>query len=312
MNETEIYPMNTPKAHPRVPRAAALHDLSCFGRCALTVIDPVLSAMGIQCVPLPTALLSTHTGGFSDMYFLGLDDALRGISEHFERLGLKFDAVYTGFLGSAHQAELVDNFIDRFGGDNGCGGAPLVLVDPVMGDDGELYSACTPELISAMRRLCLRADVITPNVTEACLLADMPYSEAVPLSEHDPEGLGKFLAARLLGMSQGRLRRVVITGIHCGGSEIATATYDTEAGSKAFSFFRQPRVERDFPGTGDIFASVLLGGLMAGHTAAQAAEEASRFAADCAAYTLASDTDEPTRNGVMVEPLLGKLSNSFC
>lgn len=310
MNETEI---NDRSARKRVPRAAALHDLSCFGRCALTVIDPVLSAMGMQCVPLPTALLSTHTGGFSGMYFLGLDDALRGISEHFERLGLKFDAVYTGFLGSAHQAELVEDFIDRFGGDDGCGGAPLVLVDPVMGDDGELYSACTPELVSAMRRLCLCADVITPNVTEACLLADIPYDRAVSMSERDPDGFGRRLAARLLEMSTGRLRRVVITGIHCdGGREIATAAYDAEGGGGAFSFFRQQRVGRDFPGTGDIFASVLLGGLMAGRTTAQAAEEASRFAADCAAYTLASGTDEPTRNGVMVEPLLGKLTHSFC
>ena len=123
----------------RVPRAAALHDLSCFGRCALTVIDPVLSAMGIQCVPVPTALLSTHTGGFSDMYFCALDDAIRGIADHFEKLGLRFDAVYTGFLGSAEQAGVIGEFIDRFGSDDGRGGTPLVLVDPVLGDDGELY-----------------------------------------------------------------------------------------------------------------------------------------------------------------------------
>ena len=121
-----------------IPRAAALHDLSCFGRCALTVIDPVLSALGVQCVPVPTALLSTHTGGFRDMYFCELDSAIPRIADHFEATGIRFDAVYTGFLGSARQAEIIEDFIRRFGQDDGNGGTPTVLVDPVLGDDGEL------------------------------------------------------------------------------------------------------------------------------------------------------------------------------
>ncbi|CDE05691.1 phosphomethylpyrimidine kinase type-1 [Anaerotruncus sp. CAG:390] len=293
----------------RVPRAAALHDLSCFGRCALTVIDPVLSAMGIQCVPVPTALLSTHTGGFSDMYFCALDDAIRGIADHFEKLGLRFDAVYTGFLGSAEQAGVIGEFIDRFGSDDGRGGTPLVLVDPVLGDDGELYHTITPALTDAMRRLCIRADVITPNITEACLLSGMSYGDALAMSDSDPERLGRLLTSDLICLG-GRLRRAVVTGIRCdGGKSIATASYDAADGS--FALHKQERVGRDYPGTGDIFASVLLGRLLCGSPLADAAASASSFAARCAAATLARGSGEPARNGVALEPLLGSLSGGI-
>ena len=133
---------------------AAIHDLSCFGRCALTVVIPALSAMGIQVIPIPTALLSTHTGGFTDMYFEDLTDAMKPIARHFEELGLKFDAIYTGFLGSAKQIDIVSNFIRRFSDEN-----TVVLVDPVMGDDGELYSTYTDEMRDRMYELCELADI---------------------------------------------------------------------------------------------------------------------------------------------------------
>mgnify|MGYP004666238975 CR=1 FL=1 len=136
-----------------IPRAAALHDLSCFGRCALTVIIPTLSAMGVQCVPVPTALLSTHTGGFSGMYFRETDEEIPRIADHFDEIGLRFDAVYTGFLGSERQADIIADFIRRFGESDGKGGTPTVLVDPVLGDDGELYHTCTPALTAAMTKI---------------------------------------------------------------------------------------------------------------------------------------------------------------
>ena len=143
-------------------RICAIHDLSCFGRCALTVIMPNLSAMGNQVIPLPTALLSTHTGGFTDMHFIDLDDSMNKISEHFKSLSLSFDSIYSGFLGSEEQIDTVLNFIDNFAKKD-----TLVLVDPVMGDDGELYSTYTHELMLGMRRLCKKADVITPNLRES-------------------------------------------------------------------------------------------------------------------------------------------------
>ena len=126
-------------------RVAAIHDISCFGRCALTVILPTLSAMGLQAIPLPTCLLSTHTGGFTELYFKDLTPSMEKITDHFDRLDLKLDAIYTGFLGNDGQIERVKAFIDRFATDK-----TLVAVDPVMGDDGELYSTYTPELMRGM------------------------------------------------------------------------------------------------------------------------------------------------------------------
>jgi len=161
----------------KLPRVAALHDLSCFGRCALTVIIPALSAAGVQTIPVPTALLSTHTGGFTDMYFRDLDDSIEAIGKHFSRLDLKLDAIYTGFLGSEKQVKTVEDFIDCTAGED-----TVIFVDPVMGDDGKLYSACYPELIAEMRRLCARADIITPNLTEACLMTDTAYPDLSSLS----------------------------------------------------------------------------------------------------------------------------------
>ena len=282
-----------------IPRAAALHDLSCFGRCALTVIIPTLSAMGVQCVPVPTALLSTHTGGFSGMYFRETDEEIPRIADHFDEIGLRFDAVYTGFLGSERQADIIADFIRRFGASDGNGGTPTVLVDPVLGDDGELYHTCTPALTAAMTRLCAAADVITPNITEACLMCDIDPAAAFAEAEGDPAGVAHRLSDRLFELAGGRRLR-------CRGG-IATVTRDLSCGDDG-SVFIQPRVGRDYPGTGDIFASVLLGGLLSGATAAQAAEDASRFAALCAEKTASLCPDEPVRDGVALEPLLGVLA----
>ena len=152
------------------PKVAAIHDLSCFGRCALTVIIPTLSALGSQTVPIPTALLSTHTGGFENMFFADLSREMDEISNHFSSLGMEFDAVYSGFLGSEAQIGRVSSFIDKFAKK----GAPI-LVDPVMGDDGVLYSTYTKELGMGMRQLVQKADIITPNYTEACFLTETEY-----------------------------------------------------------------------------------------------------------------------------------------
>lgn len=152
----------------RLPRVAALHDLSCFGRCALTVVLPTLSAMGVQTVPLPTALLSTHTGGFVSPYFADLTPEMEKISAHWQTIDLTFDAIYTGFLGSAEQIDVVEQFLTRFRRE------ALVLIDPVMGDNGVLYSTYTPEMAGRMQELCAHADLITPNLTEACFCADCP------------------------------------------------------------------------------------------------------------------------------------------
>lgn len=292
----------------KIPRAAALHDLSCFGRCALTVIDPVLSALGVQCVPIPTALLSTHTGGFRNMYFCELDHAIPRIADHLEAEGVRFDAVYTGFLGSARQAEVIKDFITRFGTDDGTGGTPTVLVDPVLGDDGELYHTCTPELAAAMTELSAMADVITPNITEACLMAGLRYDEVSRAAASEPAGVCTELCRTLLQkIGGGRLHCVIITGVHCR-DEIATVTLDASGAEEGVSVFTQPRIGSDYPGTGDIFASVLLGGMLKGKAPKDAAADASRFAALCVQRSTVLCPDEAVRNGVALEPLLGELS----
>ena len=154
------------------PRIAAIHDLSGFGRCSLTVALPILSAMGAQCCPLPTAFLSTHTGGFQDFTFLDMTDEMTRAAAHWKSLDLRFDAIYSGFLGSARQIGVVEEFFYDFRQPN-----TLTVVDPVMGDHGMVYKTYTTEMCDGMARLALLADVITPNLTEAALLLKLPFGE---------------------------------------------------------------------------------------------------------------------------------------
>lgn len=157
----------------KLPRkVAAIHDVSCIGRCAATVILPVLSVCGNQVCPLPTALLSTHTGGYTGFTFLDLTSEMPKIAAHWETLDTVFDAVYSGFLGSADQIEIVRTFAKKAKERNP---ACLFLADPVMGDDGTTYATYTPEMCRRTRQLIADADIITPNLTEACILLDMPY-----------------------------------------------------------------------------------------------------------------------------------------
>ncbi len=285
----------------RVPRVAAIHDLSCFGRCALTVIMPTLSVMGLQCIPVPTALFSTHTGGFQNMHFIDLSDSMEGIADHFEALPLTFDALYSGFLGSARQIGIVSDFIDRFRGEGGA--RARVLVDPVMGDDGKLYSTYTEELQAGMRHLCEKADIITPNLTEACFLTGTPWRDTTAMTTAEAEAFAGELARKMtaFGASQ-----IVITGVPCG-DRIGTYGLDVRGGAVDQSFFycvdRQPK---SFPGTGDIFASVLLGALMRGDGLYAATRAAADFVGEVIAYSQVCG--EPTRDGVLLEPMLGRLA----
>lgn len=286
--------MSTPS--PRLPRVAALHDLSCFGRCALTVVLPTLAAMGVQPIPLPTALLSTHTGGFTDMYFDDLTPEMEKITAHWKALGLDFDALYIGFLGSAEQIGVVERFIADFRGKS------LVLIDPVMGDDGRLYSTYTDEMVDRVRELCAHADLITPNLTEACLLVGEPWRDTASMSAAEAEAWAYTLLARLRALGAGA---VVLTGLP-HGSEISVAG---AVGDDRF-FFTHPRIPAGYPGTGDLFASVLLGRLLeAGEmtlgSLRTAADAAAVFTARAIALTLEAGT--PVRNGVLFEALLREL-----
>ena len=277
-------------------RIAAIHDLSCFGRCALTVISPTLSAMGYQVVPVPTCLLSTHTGGFTDMSFLDLTDTMQNIYDHFDRLDLKFDAIYSGFLGNDSQIEMVRKFIDRFGK-----AGAIVLVDPVMGDGGELYSTYTEELMRGMIRLCHGAHVITPNLTEACFLTDTPYRDTSGMTRAELEAFADELCVRL---SDSGAEKTVITGLHHGEDMLCVCGRDNISGQTYKYYFE--RVKKDYPGTGDLFASVLLGSLMRG----DCFEDAIRLASDftCRVMEYSSHFSTPDREGVAFERFLCELA----
>ena len=272
------------------PRIAAIHDLSCFGRCSLTIALPVLSAMGCQCCPLPTALLSAHTG-FSGNTFLDLTVEMGRIADHWAAMDLQFDAIYSGFLGSADQVDTVARFFDTFKKSD-----TAVIVDPVMGDHGTAYRTCTPELCRGMRVLAENSDVITPNLTEAALLLDRPYEEIRQSDAYE-------VVRRL---SLGGRRSVVLTGYFSEPGQTGALCFDRDSGeSKAV---QTPREPQDFSGTGDLFASVLAGGVARGVPLFQAAQAAADFVRDCIARTLAEGLTE--QDGVDFEPLLGQLTSS--
>ena len=272
------------------PRIAAIHDLSCFGRCSLTIALPVLSAMGCQCCPLPTALLSAHTG-FPGNTFLDLTVEMGRIADHWAAMDLQFDAIYSGFLGSADQVDTVALFFDTFKKSD-----TAVIVDPVMGDHGTAYRTCTPELCRGMRVLAENSDVITPNLTEAALLLDRPYEEIRQADAYE-------VVRRL---SLGGRRSVVLTGYSSEPGQTGTLCFDRDSGeSKAV---QTPREPQDFSGTGDLFASVLAGGVAKGVPLFQAAQAAADFVRDCIARTLAEGLTE--QDGVDFEPLLGQLTSS--
>ena len=272
------------------PRVAAIHDMSGFGRCSLTVAIPILSAMGVQCCPLPTAFLSTHTGGFEGFTFLDMTDELPKVSAHWKSLGLDFQAIYSGFLGSERQIGMVADFIRDFRSPGA-----IVVVDPVMGDHGRIYQTYTPAMCAGTVRLAEQADVITPNLTEAALLLGVPY-ESLP---SDGDGCRKIVEK----LSMDGRRSVVLTGASVTPEQTGAMCYDARTGRTEAVQTR--RVPREFHGTGDVFASVLTGALVKGRSLTEAAWEAAEFVRACAERTVRERL--PMREGVDFEPLLGLL-----
>ena len=274
----------------KTPRVAAIHDLTGFGRCSLTVAGPVLSAMGVQCCPMPTAYLSTHPAGFPGYQTWDMTGQLSGTIAHYEALGLHFDGVYTGLLFNAAQAELC---IRAAGSLKAPGG--VVVADPVMGDHGRRYAVCPEALCPAMAELCRRSDVITPNLTEAALLLGRDPMEP-------PEnGEGCLALAEELNRAFGCA--VVLTGVSAAPGLLGAACCQ---GDGRRYFVMEQEAPGQCHGTGDIFAAVLTGALVRGASLESAAGRAAAFTARCAARTLSLGT--PPREGVDLEPLLGLLA----
>ena len=244
-------------------RIASIQDFSCIGSCSQTIALPVLSAMGVECAALPTALFSAHTA-FDGFVSLDLTPQLPAIIAHWSAMHLRFDAVYTGYLASAEQVGLVDALLD------GMDERPaLTLIDPVMGDNGALYAGFSDAFPQAMRALCGRADVLTPNVTEACLLTGTAYSPVQDAAQT------RRLLERLLELG---CRAAVLTGLRVDG-DMAVAALQRDGTE---TLVRTSYIPEVFHGTGDLFASTCAGALVQGAPL----ERAVRLAADYVALTL--------------------------
>ena len=239
-----------------------VQDISCVGQCSLTVALPIISACGIETAILPSAVLSTHTGGFSGWTFRDLTEDIPGIVDHWEKESIRFDAIYTGYLGSMRQIDLVKDLFIRLSAP-GC----LKIVDPAMADHGVLYYGFDEAFAHHMASLCGVADIALPNITEACMMTDTPYVE----TGYD-EAYVRTLMERVLALGA---KTVVLTGVCYREGELSIAILSR--GDKEISYYTHERLDKSCHGTGDIFASAFTGAMVRGKTPLEAARVAGNF-----------------------------------
>lgn len=271
-------------------RVAAVHDMSGIGKCSLTAALPIISCAGIECNPVPTAILSTHTGNISGFTFRDLTDDIPAYYKHWKSLGIVPDTIYSGYLGSINQIESVCDMIDLFASET-----LTVVVDPAMADSGKLYTGFNKEFVSKMAELCKKADIITPNLTEAAFLTDTEYK-----TEHDTHYYID-LVKQLGGFTK---RYVVLTGVSDNEEKTGCLIYDKT--EDFLLFINSDKCPGTYYGTGDIFTSVLTAGITKGFPVDKAAEIALDFTYKSILETCNEGTDP--RFGVAFENYLGDLS----
>lgn len=276
----------------KLKTALAIHDISCVGKCSLTVALPILSAAGIETSVLPTSVLSTHTGGFSGWTFHDLTGEMEPITRHWASLGLHFDGIYTGYLGSKEQIALIGKIFDGFGRN------ALKVVDPVMGDNGTLYGGFSSDFPQEMKRLCAKADVIVPNFTEATLMLGEPYREGPYTVSYVEDVLYK-LASICPG-------KVVLTGVCFDDAQLGAAVLDVPTGQ--IEYAQAAHIPGFFHGTGDIFASALTAAMLRGKGPGESAQIAADFTV---ASIRGSDTGRDQKYGVNFEGALGGLMRAL-
>ncbi len=276
--------------HNRQKKIALINDYSGFGRCSVAVQFPIISAMRVQCCPIPTAIFSNHTG-FPSFYHTDYTAHMSAYIEQWEKLALRFKGITTGFLGSSEQIGIVTDFIRRFRKED-----TIVLVDPVMGDYGHTYPTYTEEMCREMTRLVSLADIVTPNLTEACILTGTPYRESWHLAElYD---LAKNVAS--LGAS-----KVVVTGIP-QGNFLCDLCLDKTAGAEERHLFKTRKIGESRSGTGDIFSAILSADAVNGFPFDMSVKKASRFIKKC--IQKAIEMDIPVTDGVPFEEVLAALT----
>lgn len=273
-------------SHNNQKKIAVINDFSGFGRCSLTVSLPIISAMKIQCCPIPTAIFSNHTG-FDSFYYNDYTNYIEKYIDEWKKLDLKFNGIYTGFLGSADQIGIVENFLKYFKETN-----TIVVIDPVMGDYGKLYPTYTQELSQKMSTLVKYADILTPNLTEACILTNTPYKE-----DYSEDILLKMCKI----LSKQGPKKIVISGIHLG----------EDIGNYVFEYGKEPlllkvhKIGESRAGTGDVFASIISADAVNCNDFYSSVKKASSFISKCIDYTTKQNI--PITDGVCFEEFLTQL-----
>ena len=273
-------------------RLLTVQDISCMGQCSLTVALPILSAFGIETCILPSAILSTHTAGFKGFTCKDFTDEFEKIIAHWEKEKITFNAYYTGYLVNENQINIIKGIFDKFNvSDNK---KSLKIIDPVMADNGALYPGFDLNFVKAMKSLCLNADIILPNLTEACFLTDDEYKE-----KYNEE----YIMNLIEKLKSFGTKIIILTGI--GYDENTTGVVVVENGE--VKYYKHRRISKNFHGTGDIYSSVFVGAYLMGKSAFDAAKAAADFVVECIEYTMKGDNSH--WYGVKFEPLLADYIN---
>ena len=263
-----------------------IQDISCVGQCSLTVALPVISACGIETAVLPSAVLSTHTAGFSGYTFRDLTEDMPAIRDHWNKESIVFDAIYTGYLGSAKQIEYVESIIDTCAAKGS-----VTVIDPAMADNGKLYPGFDMAFVENMNRLCGKADYVVPNMTEACFLTGIEYK-----TEYDRAYVDSLLTA----LTDLGAKNVIFTGISYAEGKTGVVVYE----NGKYAYYEHDKLPNSCHGTGDIYASAFVGALLRGKSAYDAARIAADYTVECIKETAKLDNHW---YGAAFEPALGKL-----
>ncbi len=263
-----------------------VQDISCVGQCSLTVALPIISACGVETCVLPSAVLSTHTAGFSGYTFRDLTEDMLAINEHWQKEGIKFDAIYTGYLGSQKQIDYVKDIFATVSKQNS-----LKIVDPAMADNGKMYPGFDEDFAKAMQSLCAKADYVLPNITEACFLTGVEYK-----TEYDRE----YVDLLIKKLSELGCKNVILTGISYEKGKTGVVVYE----NNEYSYYEHEFLPNSCHGTGDIYASAFVGALVRGKSAYDAAKIAADYTVLCIKATAEEDNHW---YGAKFEPVLGKL-----
>ena len=268
------------------PKVLTIQDISCVGQCSLTVALPVISACGVETCVLPSAVLSTHTAGFSGYTFRDLTEDMPAIRAHWQKEGIKFNAIYTGYLGSTKQIDYVADICDTVAAD-GC----LTIIDPAMADNGKLYPGFDEAFVGAMKGLCAKADYLLPNITEACFLTGMEYKTAYDRAYIDE------LVEKMLALGA---KNIVLTGVSYAAGKTGVVVVE----NGVYAYYEHDLLPNSCHGTGDIYASAFVGALMRGKSAYNAASIAANYVLHCIEATA---QEENHWYGAKFEPVLIKL-----